>query len=232
MRKNVSIAMATYNGQKYIKEQIDSILVNMIDGDELIISDDGSKDNTINIIKSYSKSDSRIKLFENKYEHGVKKNFENALLNCNNSIIYLSDQDDIWTDDKIEKTIKYFEKYNLIIHDCTVINENNNIIIDSFYKYRKSKSGIIKNIVKNSYIGCCMAFKKDLLEKILPIPNNIEMHDQWIGIKAEQNGKVLFIKDKLIKYRRHSNNTSELKHYPLIKMLKNRLVLIRELLKK
>ena len=89
-------------------------------------------------------------------------------------------------------------------------------------------AGSIKNIWKNTYIGCCMAFKGDLKKSILPIPNNIEMHDQWIGLLCEKYGESLFINNKLIKYRRHSNNVSELKHHSLFKMLKNRIIFILE----
>ena len=227
----VSVAMATYNGEKYIKQQIDSILNNLDENDEIIISDDGSTDNTKNIIEEYN--DSRIKLIDGP-KNGLKQNFANAINNCNGKYIFLSDQDDIWMNDKVEKVIKTFEKEKCmcVIHDCEVFDsETGNIIYDSFYKFRNSKKGIIKNIWKNSYIGCCMAIDSKMKQYILPIPNDIEMHDQWIGVLSEKYGKSCFINDKLIKYRRHSNNVSEMHHYPLMKMIKNRIVFIRKVLK-
>lgn len=224
----VSVAMTTYNGEKYVKEQIDSILINLTEKDELVISDDGSTDKTIEIIKSYN--DPRIKLIEG-LKKGVKKNFENAIAHTTGEYVFLADQDDIWSEDKVEKVLK--ELYNnvgLVIHDAIVFDSDyNQIIYDSFFKYRNSGKGIIKNIYKNTYIGCCMAFKKDLKEYIIPIPNDIEMHDQWIGLIAEKYGNVLFLKEKLIKYRRHSGNVSSFKHYPLAKMIKNRINLIKNL---
>ena len=221
-----SVAMATYNGEKYIKEQIDSILLNINQNDELIISDDGSTDKTLNIIKCYN--DSRIKLI-NGPKKGIKQNFANAIKNCSGEYIFLSDQDDIWNENKKKIVLSTFEKHDciLIVHDCEIINNEYEILKPSFFKFRKSKKGIIKNIIKNSYIGCCMCFRSELKNKILPIPNDIEMHDQWIGIIAEKYGKSIFINDKLIKYRRHSNNASDMKHHPLNIMIKNRLNLIK-----
>lgn len=226
----ISIAMATYNGEKYIKEQIDSILKQINKNDEIIISDDGSTDKTIEIIKKYK--DKRIKII-NGPQKGVKQNFANSISNCHGKYIFLADQDDIWMPNKVESVLKVFEekKCMCIVHDCFVFNsENKEQIYDSFFKFRKSGAGIFKNILKNTYIGCCMAIDGRLKKYILPIPNSIEMHDQWIGIIGEKKGKSIFIKDKLLQYRRHSNNVTSMKHQSIIKMLKNRLVLIWRLI--
>lgn len=229
----VSVAMTTYNGEKYIKEQIDSILNNLDKDDELIISDDGSKDNTISIIKEYLKKDSRIK-FINGPKNGIKQNFANSIQECKGEYIFLSDQDDIWLDNKVEEVLKTFrdEQCILIVHNTKIIDEKKQPITESFFEYRKSGKGIFKNIYKNTYIGCCMAFKNTLKDKILPIPNNIEMHDQWIGIIAEMTGKVFFLNKTLLLYRRHDANNSKLRHYGIKKMIRNRIVLISELLKR
>lgn len=220
-----SIVMATYNGEKYIKEQIDSILKNMNSDDELIISDDGSTDKTREIINSFK--DDRIKLIDGP-KKGIKKNFENGINNATGEIIFLSDQDDIWMENKIAKVLEAFEKEDatLVIHDAEIVDENLDIIEESFFKYRNSGKGIIKNIWKNTYIGCCMAFKKEIKSVILPIPDNIEMHDQWIGINNEKNGKTYFLEEKLIKYRRHGGNVSSFNHYGIKRMLTNRIKLI------
>lgn len=230
--ENISVAMATYNGEKYIKEQIDSILQNMNEFDELVISDDGSTDDTVKIIKNFQKKDNRIKFFDGP-RLGVKKNFENAILNTKNKYIFLSDQDDIWKKDKVKKVLKCFKerKCDLIVHDAVVFDDNTNAnIYNSFFVYRNSGKGVIKNIYKNTYIGCCMAFDRKYINKIIPIPNDIEMHDQWIGIIIDKFGKSYFLDEKLIKYRRHKENVSVIQHYPFKKMLKNRIVLIKNLL--
>ncbi len=226
----ISVAMATYNGEKYIKEQLDSILKQLEDKDEIIISDDGSKDKTIDIIKSYN--DKRIKLINGPCK-GVKQNFANAITNCAGKYIFLSDQDDIWMNDKVSTVLKKIEekKCMCVIHDAKIVDSKNKTTYEeSFMKYRKSKKGIINNIIKNSYIGCCMAFDSKMKDKILPIPDNIEMHDQWIGIQSEKCGNVEFINRVLINYRRHESNVSSMKHYSLSKMVKNRINLITNLL--
>lgn len=219
--------MATYNGEKYIEEQIKTILVNLEEDDEIIISDDGSKDNTLNIIASFK--DSRIVVVQGP-KAGVKKNFENAIRHCSGKYIFLCDQDDIWMDKKVETVLEQFEseQVSVVVHNCTLINDNGGKLLDSYFEYRKSGPGRFKNYMKNSYMGCCMAFKASLKEKILPIPNDIEMHDQWIGIIAEKYGKSVFIDDKLIHYRRHEDNESDcFNHYGFSRMLSNRLKLLK-----
>lgn len=227
---NISVAMATYNGEKYIKEQIESILYNLLLEDELIISDDGSTDKTKEIIQSFN--DKRIKLIDGPHK-GIKQNFANAIEQCNGKYIFLSDQDDVWSNNKVEEVLKCFEsdrKITCVIHDCDVVNDDmSSVIYDSFFEYRKCKNGIIYNIYKNRYLGCCMAFTKEMKKFILPIPNNIEMHDQWIGVICDKYGKSYFLPKKLFHYRRHGGNVTKLHHYPLVKMIRNRIVFIKEL---
>lgn len=225
-QKNNSIVMATYNGEKYIKEQIDSILLNMGDNDELIISDDGSKDKTVKIIKDYMKKDSRIILIDGP-KKGIKQNFANAISHASGKYIYLSDQDDVWNNDKIKVMSKYLKQYDCVTHNAKIVNSNLEDTNLTCFEFRKSAKGKIKNIYKNRYIGCCMAFKAELIDFVLPIPDEIEMHDQWIGLIAEKYGKSIFVNDCLIKYRRHENNSSQMKHYPFTKMVKNRIIFIK-----
>ena len=229
-KEKVSVAMASYNGEKYIKEQINTILNNLNDRDELVISDDGSSDMTVEIIKNFN--DKRIKLLEGP-KKGLKKNFENAIQNTTGDIIFLSDQDDIWMENKVRKVLECFNNNNYILiqHDAIVVDENDKVIYESFAEHRKVKTGVIKNLIKNSYHGCCIAFKKELKEQILPIPDNIYLHDEWIGIIAELNGKKYFLDEKLIKYRRHSQNTSSFKHLPFQEMVLNRVNYAKEIYK-
>lgn len=230
MSNRISVAMATYNGEKYIKEQVTSILINLRNDDELIISDDGSTDKTRSIIKSFN--DKRIILLDGP-KKGLKQNFSNAIAHTTGDIIFLCDQDDEWMKNKVSTVLEYFETSDIILlqHDAIVVNSKNEVLFESFAEHRNVKTGILKNIVKNSYHGCCMAFRKDLKEKILPIPNDIYLHDQWIGLIAELNGKTTFIPEKLIKYKRHEDNASSFEHLPIKQMIKNRFQIVRGLLR-
>ena len=223
--------MATYNGEKHISQQIDSILANMSESDELVISDDGSKDKTIEIIEKYR--DSRIKIFRGPRQ-GVKQNFANAIKNSSGKYIFLSDQDDVWANNKITKILEVFTKTHCtcILHNAEIVDENLLPWNETFFTFRKSKTGYFINILKNSYIGCCMAFDAALKNIILPIPDTIEMHDQWIGLLSEKIGENKILDSCLIKYRRHWNNFSEMKHHPIKIMLRNRYNLLVELRKR
>ena len=232
MNCRVSVVMASYNGEKYISEQIDSILTNLDENDELVISDDGSTDETLHIIDSYIQKDSRIKLVKGPGK-GVKANFANAMKNSSGNYIFLSDQDDVWFKNKINQVLLLLANHDLVVHDCVVTKTSiSDVIIPSFFVYRKSGAGVLKNIWKNTYIGCCMAFSRRLMKRILPIADDIEMHDQWIGILNDIFYKnTYFLKKQLIYYRRHDTNVSSFNHFPLNQMLHNRVVLIKELVK-
>lgn len=229
----ISVCMASFNGEKYIERQIDTILQNLSENDELIISDDNSLDSTREIIKSYMEKDNRIKLV-NGPKQGVIANFENAICHAKGDFIYLTDQDDLWDSKKVEYMQACFEKKTciLVMHDADIIDGNDVVVENSFFKRRGSKPGVINNIIKNSYIGCCMAFRRELLDVALPIPRNIEMHDQWLGVLAEIKGSVVFLDEVLFHYRRHGDNVSSFTHYPIPKMLRNRVVFVTELTKR
>lgn len=227
----ISVCMATYNGETYIKEQVDSILKNLSNTDELVISDDGSTDRTLQILNDYQ--DPRIKIFRGP-QAGFVKNFENAIKHSKGQYIFLSDQDDLWAANKVEKVIQCFEDTNatVVVHDCQIINENGDIIEPSFFELRNSGPGLLHNLVKNSYIGCCMAFKRELVDVILPIPDNVPWHDQWIGMISDMVGKSVFLPEILFSYRRHSDNVSSMSHSSVSNMIKLRWEYIVELIKR
>ncbi len=205
----ISVCMATYNSEEYIREQIDSILPQLNNGDELIISDDGSTDNTLKIINKYSSA--KIVLLHHKADRKlstvhaiVSKNFENALIHASGDIIFLSDQDDIWMPDKISKTLPYFKEYDYIISDCYHIT-NNLIDFDSSHRGGISPfSSFFSNVKKLGFQGCCSAFKSEVLNNALPFPRKLYMHDGWIGLLAAATAKVYFLDEKLIAYRIHN----------------------------
>ncbi len=202
----ISVCIATYNGEKYIREQIESILPQLGDKDEVIISDDSSTDNTIQIIQSFD--DTRIKIFSGNIFHSPVFNFENALKYVQGEYIFLCDQDDVWASNKVEMMLSYLKEYDLVVSDCCVTDENLKVIGESFYKLSAPKKGFWSNLIKNHYMGCCMAFKRSVLEIALPFPPKVALHDIWIGLCAEAFFNTKFIPDKLLKYRRHGDNAS------------------------
>ncbi len=228
----ISVCMATYNGEKYITEQLESILVQLRSQDEIIVSDDSSTDRTVEIIKSYR--DSRIKVIENQNFKSPIFNFENSLKNASGDLIFLSDQDDKWMPNKIEEMMRELENYDLVISDCYWFGNQANGVVSNF-EFRNSRRGVLKNLYKNSYIGNCLAFRKEVLTKALPFPKDIPMHDIWIGIVSDAFYRVLFIDKKLSYWRRHEENSTKLKHNTtpnnLVTILKIRFILIKNLIK-
>jgi len=202
----ISVCIATFNGEHYIQEQLDSILHQLTEGDEIIISDDSSTDRTVEIIKGYQST--YITLLENQTFKSPTFNFENALQYAKNEMIFLSDQDDIWENNKVEIMMKHLQTYDLVLSDASIVNEKGQQLEPSFFNLNHSKSGLVRNLMKNSYIGCTMAFNRNILTHALPFPKNIPMHDWWIGVVAELFGNIYFHKEPLTRYRRHHANVS------------------------
>ncbi|MEP6513799.1 MAG: glycosyltransferase family 2 protein, partial [Parafilimonas sp.] len=173
----ISVIMATYNGERFIEQQLQSIITQLPLDSEIIISDDGSADATIQVIKNFK--DTRIKIIENHKRKGTVFNFENGLKHTSGDIIFLSDQDDVWLPDKVETVKKYLQEYDLVMSDCKIVDETLEVLQDSLFASLQSGKGFLKNLISNTYMGCCMAFKKDLLKLALPFPENIPMHDIW-----------------------------------------------------
>lgn len=200
-----SICIATFNGEKYIKEQLDSILVQLENNDEVIISDDGSTDNTISIIESYK--DCRVKYYKANY-HDYTKNFENAINKSKGDIILIADQDDVWNSNKLIYIKNYFRDHdcNVILTDATVVDENLSVICGSYYEMCDVKTGFILNWLKSRYVGACMGIRRDFLKILLPFPKNTKLiaYDYWIACFSEFNNTIDIINLPMMKYRRHS----------------------------
>lgn len=216
--EKISVCMAVYNGEKFITEQIDSILCQIGTNDEIIISDDGCSDATIEIIRSYC--DPRIKIVCNKGVHGYTKNFENALRYAKGDIIFLSDQDDVWMPNKVERVLDYLQRYDFVIHDCSVTDADLKVIHESFFEWMQVKSGFLSQMIRMRYLGCCMAFTRKVYERIMPFPPNAKYveHDAWIASICEAFFRCGKLNEPLIFYRRHGLNTSDGgngKGYPL-----------------
>lgn len=204
----ISVALATYNGEKYIEKQLESVLKQLRIGDEVIVSDDCPNSTMSALVKEIANSDARVKYIEGPSQ-GVIKNFENAIKNTTGDVIFLCDQDDVWLDDKVKSVMREIENgADLVLHDAIVTDAHLNHTCESFFEKHNSKSGLLNNIVKNSYMGCCMAFKSQLKGDIIPFPKELPMHDQWIGLVAEKKYKVKFLNKPLILYRIHGDNVT------------------------
>lgn len=207
----ISVCIATHNGEKYIKEQLDSILCQLSSDDEVIISDDGSTDSTLEIIEGYK--DPRISVYKMvhlfkgmKSHYYVTMNFENALKHVNGDYIFLSDQDDVWYPNKVEICIEMLKEYDMVLHNLECVDSDlkkidRNIYNNSF----RSKNYFLR---RGKHYGCALAFRQELIKYILPFPQKLLLHDFWIGIIGETFGHFLFLDLPLTKYRNHENNTS------------------------
>lgn len=225
----ISVCIATYNGEKYIKEQLCSILSQLEENDEVIISDDSSTDNTIQIIESFK--DKRIRIFrEQKFKSPIY-NFENAISKATGDIIFLSDQDDIWYKTKVDRIKQCFFKENItcVVTNASIIDEEGKEKGYLFFRKQQSFS-IIKNIIKNNFIGCTMAFVNNEKIPILPFPIGLPMHDWFIGLRHIIKGKVKFISEPLVYYRRHSQNVTKENSSNIVNIIKWRINIIISLL--
>lgn len=202
----ISVCIPTFNGERFINQQIDSILTQLETDDEIIISDDSSTDRTIEIIKNYN--DHRIKLIENCNFKSPIFNLENALKQAKGEYIFLADQDDVWLSGKVKKLKEGLDNSNLVFSDAIIVDKDLKIVRNRFYKEDKKLTGLLKNIFSNNYFGATMAFRKELLKVALPFPKNIPMHDQWLGLVSEIYFKNKYLPEPLILYRRHDNNAS------------------------
>ncbi|MDR1879299.1 MAG: glycosyltransferase family 2 protein [Bacteroidales bacterium] len=203
--------MATYNGEKYIEQQLESILSQLGKSDEVIISDDASTDNTLSVIRSFD--DDRITLYHlHQDKHKLNKhlrissNFENALQKAKGDYIFLSDQDDIWAANKVAEMMKFLPSYALVVSNLVYMEDN---LPDLSRKPVLKKSPYHNFLITQpQYYGCCMAFQRTVLDKALPFPKKLPSHDGWIGMVAETTGKVKFIEQPLVCYRIHDRNVS------------------------
>lgn len=215
---DISVAMCTYNGEKFIGEQLDSILNQTKKVSEIIICDDLSIDGTVGILNDFKERYSNlIKVIINENNLGYVKNFEKAISYCNGDIIFLSDQDDVWMPDKVEKNLKKFYEDNritCIFTDAIVATETleeskgklwNQVRFTKEKRKEFERSGGLKQLIKrNVATGATMAFKSSMIENIIPIPERV-VHDAWIAFICSLYGKTQIIDEPLILYRQHEN---------------------------
>ena len=202
----VSVVMTSYNGEKWIHAQITSILSQISPEDELIICDDQSSDSTTSIIAAFN--DPRITLFINPLQLGPWNNVIQVLAKATGDIIMVSDQDDIWSPTKYQTLLNSFTPtIDLIMHDAQVIDNKDIILYPSYFVKRSVNQGLFRNLYKNGYTGCFLAFRKSLLTAATPFPENIP-YDQWLGLCAEIRHSALHLPVALVQWRRHGENVT------------------------
>lgn len=208
----ISIALTTYNGEKYLSKLLNSIFSQTYKNIEVIVCDDLSQDSTVDILQEYSKK-FNLKYFVNDNRLGVVKNFEKAISLCNGQFIALADQDDIWLPNKLEilyDTINRDEKILCVLSDAYVIDNNDKIISESFIKYIgvDKKTDFLSFLFGSRFPGCTFLIRKRLVTEALPFPDEVCHHDWWLNLVASKKGVVQYINDKLIYYRIHDSNVT------------------------
>ena len=202
--------MTTYNGEKYLREQIDSILAQTIQDFELVVCDDGSKDSTIEILEEYQHSDKRIKIYKNESNLGFKKNFEKAISLCDGEYIALCDQDDIWSPNHLEILKDAIKEKILACGNAELIDKDGNSLGTTFWEQEafdsvpSSDLGKAKSILlfRGSYQGAAMMIKRQIVKTALPIPEKYTFHDSWLALVACFCGGIACVDIPILKYRR------------------------------
>ena len=204
---NMSIVMATYNGAKYLVEQLDSIFAQTLVPDEIIIVDDCSIDNTWQVLSEYARRCPQIKLYRNDANLGVVKTFEVALSLCTGEFIALADQDDYWLPNKLELLMANIGSNWLIHSDAYIADENLNVISESYSQLKPyHDNSLAMYLLRNNVTGCTVLIHRDLLKLALPFPPNVIMHDHYLALCAKYYAKLSYLSLPLLKYRQHAQN--------------------------
>jgi glycosyltransferase involved in cell wall biosynthesis len=206
IRPKVSVCIATYNGSKFIAQQLKSVLPQLMPGDEIIVSDDSSQDDTVRIIEGFS--DSRIRVYKDQIFHSSTYNFEHCLSHATGDAIFLCDQDDEWMDGWVNTALAELQEASLIVCDSSIINAGSESLPREWIYGGIRRPGVLRNLYRNGYIGCCCAFRRKVLDAALPFPKSLQWHDWWIGLVADALFSTKFIPQKMIRYRRHGGNAS------------------------
>ena len=236
MDKKISVCLASYNGEKYIREQLASILKQLKENDEIIVSDDGSTDCTLDVVRSFH--DGRIKIYTNQGEHGYTKNFENALNHAEGDYIFISDQDDVWRENKVERCLEALKDHELVIHDAAMTDENLKVTAPSHFAKYHVEDGFWKTFLRTRYTGACMAFTRNfMLKRVLPFPKNQKYcpYDYWLAYLGLYYKEAIVLHESLIFYRRHEGtalNAGEYSTRTLWERIYTRVYCMKEVLKR
>jgi glycosyltransferase involved in cell wall biosynthesis len=207
----ISVCMASCDGERFIREQVDTVLRQLSASDELIIVDDASRDNTRTIIAEFN--DDRIMLVKHESRQGIVPTFEHAIRSASGDILFLCDQDDIWPSDKVPRVMEVFCEHpdvSLVVTNLKVIDEGGAVVGGSRDDYRRFDARVLPNLFSNRFQGSTMAFRSSLIREVLPFPQGCHLlHDAWIGMRNTiAGGRCYYLNEELLLYRRHSRNAS------------------------
>lgn len=224
----ISIALATYNGEKYIQCQLDSIFSQTYTDFEVVICDDVSTDKTVDLIKEYIAKGAQIRLYSNERNIGFKKNFEHILTLCTGDYIAFCDQDDIWEPNHLEVLCNNIGNNDCIGANSLIIDENGVPQGKTLLEYwpihvmpKDAEQLFQHELYSNVVQGAASLIRASLVKQALPIPDSIKYHDYWFALIAGLNGKCKYIKDVVLKYRRHSSNASGYQKFSIINAIKD-----------
>jgi glycosyltransferase involved in cell wall biosynthesis len=237
---SISVCMATYNGARYVGRQIASILPQLAAADELIVCDDGSADETVEIVRGFG--DPRIRLEVNPRRLGHVANFARCLALSRNEYVFLSDQDDVWLPHKVERLVQIFEadpSVTLVISAAQLIDEAGAVLDPHWHGLGAERKGrlaaLYRLVARGWFYGCACAFRRETLGYVLPFPPDTFAHDIYIGLAHALRGNIYWLDEPLIQYRWHAHNLTPRGKTSFAQKLKRRRVLlghVRQLMKK
>lgn len=212
-----AILMTTYNGQTYLREQLDSLFSQTCQDWELYVSDDGSTDQTIAILEEYAHSHPNMHVEVNTKNLGPARNFMRMVEKVDADAYMFCDQDDVWLKDKVYQSLYALNKEDqslpvVVCSDAIVVDEKLDVVSQSFFKssgFIVEKSKTAKEFAVHSYVqGASMCFNRKAKEVSFPVGKNMVMHDYWISIRTLYgNGKIVLLKEQNLLYRQHGTNT-------------------------
>lgn len=222
MLNNISVCLATYNGARYLREQVDSIIPQLAVGDELLVADDASNDDTKKILQTYG---SVLKIIADDRVGGVVSNFSRLLESASGDIVVLSDQDDVWLPGRLIRIRQELLNADMVVLNAAIVDSDLQLSGNTFSSTIGVRNGFWRNLWRNSFVGCCMAFRRQKFLDAWPLPKYIHMHDWYLGLVATLFGKITRVDEVYLLYRRHGNNasmTGDKSNYTFLHQLYNR----------
>lgn len=207
---NISVAMATYQGEKFLEAQLTSIWECLEPGDEIVVSDDGSTDSTLSILAAYIERGCPISIFANRKKAGnsITNNFVNAISHCRNPIVVFCDQDDVWQPNRLAVVRDLHSTYDCVVVDGNIVTDDQ-FTAERIFQQRPPSTSLMRNFYKLSVLGCQLSFRRSILLTRINVPKDRHItHDWWFYMNALLKGRVLVSHESVFGYRRHGGNAS------------------------